>query len=89
LEAGFTWNRAQPAGAYVGWNLIVRDATGNVFAFPIVGNATSAAWTLQSAAYTVPPGSGSVQLYADSVVERHRNVLRLLDPAEIDFARPE
>ena len=52
------------SGAYVGWNLIVRDANGNVLAYPVAGNATSATWALQSATYTVPAGGASVALYA-------------------------
>jgi len=52
------------SGAAVGWNLIVRDANGNVLGFPGAGNATSATWTYQSYTYTVPSGGASVGLYA-------------------------
>ncbi len=58
------------SGSDVGWNLVVRDASGNVLGFPVAGNATSAAWTLQSANYTVPSGGASVQLYAKSIFPR-------------------
>ncbi|PYU36942.1 MAG: hypothetical protein DMG54_35345 [Acidobacteria bacterium] len=39
-------------------------ANGNVLGFLVAGNATSAAWTLQSATYTVPAGGAAVRLYA-------------------------
>ena len=52
------------SGVYVGWNLIVRDANGNVLAYPVAGNATSATWTYQSYTYTVTSGGASVSLYA-------------------------
>src|ERR1700741_685038 len=42
----------------------IADANGNVLGYPVAGNASSAAWTLQSAIYTVPPGAASVVLYA-------------------------
>jgi len=53
------------AGAFVDWNLHVRDASGNDIAFPGgLPNATTASWTYQTFTYTVPSGAASVQLYA-------------------------
>jgi RHS repeat-associated protein len=50
--------------ACVGWNLAVLDANGNPLNYPVAGCVTGAAWTYQSATYTVPSGAASVTLYA-------------------------